>query len=150
MTLTLIAGPPCSGKTTLAREQAGDTPVIDFDDVYQQISGLERYERGSAMVDERASSAFRQAIDDLILEDCNGWIVQSAPRRWQPQTLRRAGVAHTIVLMVPPEVCLERVRLERPPRWERWVFDWFRDYQSDPDDEVMCPNAEDDLPRLEV
>jgi len=127
--ITILCGPPCSGKTTYAREHAvaGDV-VLDYDELMAELSGMPLYYqpfslRGEAeRVFQERAAAMRQ-----------GWIIRSAPRKEQRGYLRELYHARSLVLIVPAAICIARLELTGRPadvklRQREYVYEWHRQY----------------------
>jgi predicted kinase len=129
----LVAGPPCSGKSTWAREHAGDAAVLDFDEVYAEVTGLALYERAPAW-DQRVRALFGARIEQARRSADPVVVVATAPRRWQR---RRFGARRTVVLEVSAETCKVRSLGIRPDRWGAGIDQWWATYEPAPGDEVI-------------
>lgn len=140
----LVAGPPCSGKTTYVREHAEPREsVLDYDEVYAELSGDPLHVR-----DER----YREQVDAefrRLLRIGADWIIRCAPQRGHRATLRKLCRARSVVLAVPAEVCLERLEAsDRPPevkeRQARAIHEWWGSYEpsSSPAETVIGQKVE--------
>lgn len=129
----LVAGPPCSGKTTWAHANAGGATVLDFDEVYAEVTGLKLYERSPAW-DRRVRQVFGDRIEAARRSRESVVVVATAPRRWQR---RRFGARRTVVLEVPAETCKVRSSGIRPDRWVAGIDRWWAQYEPAPGDEVI-------------
>jgi predicted kinase len=120
--MILVAGPPCAGKTTYARQYAkpGES-VLDYGDIIEEMTG-DRYSEN-----RRARDA---ALDEwrrrLPISD---WVIWTAPKREQRGAIRERYNARVLVMLTPMEECLSRARLQRPAQWSTWIREWFRDYE---------------------
>jgi predicted kinase len=118
---TLVAGPPCGGKSTYAREHAQPDQIIcDFDEIVEEL-GYERY---------LAPPQAQAKAYELWLEraDHAQWLVWTAPKRWQRGRYRGKG-GRTIVVMASEAECLARAAQERPAHWQGLIRGWFREYE---------------------
>lgn len=118
---TLVAGPPCGGKTTWAGEQAeAGELIVDFDAMLAD-KGYGYGEAPPAVVDQTYREWLARAASATFL-------VWTAPKRWQRGMYRRQGWA-TVVVMASFGECLDRATRERPPSWQRGIEQWFREYE---------------------
>jgi predicted kinase len=129
----LVAGPPCSGKSTWAREHGDGAAVLDFDEVYAEMTGLPLYERSAAR-DQGVRAVFAARIEQARRSRSSVIVVATAPRRWQR---RRFGARRTVVLEVSAETCKVRSLGIRPDRWAAGIDHWWATYEPAPGDEVV-------------
>lgn len=122
--VTVITGPPCSGKTTYVakHKQAGDI-VIDYDELAvalgspvthdhpEQIKAITRTARNAAI--GAALRASRQGA--------RVWIVDTAPGRDRRRTYRQAGAE--VIHLTAPRAELHRRATDagRPARWHHYI-----------------------------
>ena len=122
MTVHVVVGPPCAGKTTFARSQPGD--VIDLDDIEESLGGV-RYAEHSEVRDE-ALRIRRERIEAAFESGRDTWLIHTAPKPDVIESYRSRGA---VVEMVDPgmEVCLSRAR-DRPPHTAQVIRDWYQSY----------------------
>jgi hypothetical protein len=152
--ITVIAGPPASGKSTWLRSEArpGDL-VLDWDDILAALSGLPVYERPAVLTyyANMATTAVVTALRKAPLlgrpEPEAAWIIRGAPepeRRWRFASPRRVGGlgARIVVLTCPPEICHRRI--DADPRragirdeQHTAVDDWWARYEPASCDEIL-------------
>ena len=125
----VIAGPPCSGKTTFAHQHAlaGDQ-ILDYDVVHAELTGLPLY-----VHDESQIARTVDLFGTRALGMRQGWIIRTAPTAAARRSAREAANARSIVLEVWPGECLERLeRSGRPEvakaRLRLYVDEWWRQY----------------------
>lgn len=136
--ITLICGPPCAGKSTLARERAGrDDIVLDFDDIAMGLGSPRRWQhsRGIIIAANHVMQVRMRALAGRI--DVTAWVIQCAPR-----AARREALADTLsarIWMVDPGIktCLRRAR-ERPLSTAAEIHKWYRLYTPSPRDRMMA------------
>lgn len=136
--MTLVAGPPCGGKSTFVRDHAepGDL-IVDWDLLLMAITP------GGHHMDPGPLRPYLAAARDAILarlRTCpwqRAWIINSAPSRTRRESYRTQYGAGSVVVMAPREVCLTRARTQRPGRWTLYIDRWFERYEADPSDEVI-------------
>lgn len=132
----LIAGPPCSGKSTLARKLAkpGDR-VLDFDDICAELTGR----RGWAYpwsVREQAARIMDERIAALRGYQGDAYVIRCAPDPAVRRRLAAALNAQVCVLNPGPRECLRRARGDRrPPRTGDAIRDWYLTYRASPLDQ---------------
>ena len=120
--LTVVTGPPCSGKTTWVRDhaQAGDV-VVDLDQLGLALTvGVEHHAYPPA-VRRVAIHARRAAVSAAIAEHHRGasvWVVHSRPTSAQRAMYRRNG-GRLVVMAESMRVLVDRAQAERPA----WVLD---------------------------
>ena len=109
----LITGAPCSGKTTYARERmsAGDI-ILDIDDIWQQITGLPRYEKPS-QAKPLVFAAFK-TYKEKIYQRSGTWyqafVIESLPLKMDREREARELNADEVVVMDATEAeCKERL-----------------------------------------
>jgi len=139
MGVTIVAGPPGSGKSTLVRERmrSGDL-VVDMDLLFTALSGgLDAREASRDLMPFVASA--RDAVLQRVLRPRQSdkvtacWIVSAWP---DPDALdltaRRLG-AHVEVLRVESAECKRRLRKDARPRLqelERAVDEWWNAWHA--------------------
>jgi broad-specificity NMP kinase len=120
--LTVVTGPPCSGKSTYVRERAkpGDI-VIDFDTLAQALGSPTAHDHNKEIrlvtIDAR-----RSAIASAVSAHLRGhpvWIVDTDIRERLP--MYRAACADVVTLRVDRAELHRRAQAERPPRWHELI-----------------------------
>lgn len=139
--VTVVAGPPGSGKTTYARANAGSRDlVIDLDDIKHELTGKNPH----ATPDDRGLmlKAMAERNERLMklsrakgVERC--WFVVTAPGLAERRHWARQLGADVVVLEVGAEECLRRIAADAARQdvpasfWERIVGDWWARYTAD-------------------
>ena len=131
--LTIVYGPPASGKSTYIRERAepGDI-TIDMDDIVAELCGRAR--ETTKAIRYRALMERNRRLSSL-------WLADPAKRAWFPTTVAKRGPraslerqlrpVEVVVMDTPLEECVRRIRadLERPAReHEELARRWWREY----------------------
>jgi hypothetical protein len=130
--VTLVCGPPGSGKTTfvLERKQWGDL-IVDLDALYQALSGLPAYEKPDVLL------PFVFAARDAVvarLGSAHGvrhaWVITSGADGADRRDLAASLNADVVLLEVAPSECLRRIAQDdrRATKWELWepiVMHWW-------------------------
>lgn len=119
MSLTVITGPPCSGKTTYARQHAlpGDI-IVDFDTIAQAFGSpvTHGHERSVWKVAIEARDAAIKAAIQQSRQGATAWIVDSRPTDQARHTYLAAG-GRIVDLTAPREELHRRAAEGRPPSW---------------------------------
>lgn len=134
--VTLICGPPGSGKTTYVKEHSsyGDL-ILDLDWVWQSLSGLPAYlEKPGPLMP--FVFTVRDAIYQRLTEESDlerAWIIAGAPASQEREQLSARLNAEVVLLKVPIAVCLERIekdekRLGSSSTSRPWIERWWSLY----------------------
>ncbi len=123
----VVAGPPCSGKSTYVAERAqpGDV-VYDYDTVHQVLSGLAAHQH-----DQRIRPyvlAARDAVLNALANapDQAAWVITSSPKSAELRRLQGMLDADVILLSVNREEAQKRAEDDnRPPEWNGYIDNWF-------------------------
>lgn len=141
LTVTLISGPPCGGKSSYLLKHAGASDlVVDYDAIAVALQPA-----GSTHNPVEAHKHFIWEARDAILERLrlgnhgvrNAWVILSAPKRKDRERYRQRYGAQVVVVISPEDVCLRRAMGERPADWYNYVRKWFAAYEPDPRDTVV-------------
>lgn len=141
--VTVIAGPPCSGKSTLAQQlaQAGDQ-VIDFDLIAVELGSGHPWAHSSST---RHAAGVELARRVRLLHGATGgraYLIRTAPEaRTREQLAQDLGA---VVWVLNPGLveCLRRAQADRRPRGTgQAVRLWYARYQPSDVDE-RCPYVE--------
>ncbi|MEV4173996.1 AAA family ATPase [Nonomuraea sp. NPDC049709] len=145
VSVTLVAGPPCSGKSSYVREHAlASDLVVDYDRLAAalRVDG-EMY----AHLDSHRPfvAEARDAVLDRVILGNHGvrrvWVMATAAKRAVRESYRRRYAADVVVVWAPEEVCLRRAMGERPQAWWGHVRGWFAAYEPDERDTVIRETA---------
>lgn len=126
MAVHLIAGPPCSGKTTLARQRArpGDL-VLDFDAICTELDGIPGWAHTPA-IRRRADLVMHQRMRMLPHHQGDAYVIRCAANpRLRSHLARMLGA---VVWVVDPgqAECVRRARADRrPPGTEAAIARWY-------------------------
>ena len=124
--LTVITGPPCSGKTTYLRQHRmpGDI-TIDFDDLAQTLGSPVHHGHSDDIrrVTIAARSAAIRAAIEAHQRGTRVWIVDMAPSQTRLDQYKRAG-ARMVKLSADREILHARADAERPPNWHNLIDQW--------------------------
>ncbi len=132
--ITVVAGPPCAGKTTYVNEHVAPGGVIvDFDALAVALGSETFHDHTPEHV--LAARAARSAAIDVLLADQlaaarGAWIVDTAPTRTMLARYRRAG-AHLVVVDPGLDECLRRAELDGRPDWTiREIHRWYATHST--------------------
>ena len=126
--LTVITGPPCSGKTTYARQHALPGHVIvDFDAIAQALGSpvTHGHDRHLWKVATEARAAAVRAAIAQHRQGATAWVIDSQPDEAARQSYQRAG-ARIVDLTASREELHRRASENRPPSWHA-LIDTFLD-----------------------
>lgn len=138
MGITLVAGPPCSGKSTWVRGNAdAGALVIDYDRLAEAIGG--------GYGDDRLRPLVRRVCDLIVGELAadpgrwgDAWLIRGAPTADERRRYRERLGAEVVVLAVPADECKRRaVSAGRPSSWAQLIDAWWQRYEPDPADVVL-------------
>lgn len=135
--ITLVCGPPCAGKTTLA-SSLGASEVVDYDAIAHEYGSVgwdhtpEIRSKVRAEVERRLASISGDAV-----------VIRSAP---DPVTrldlAERIKADKVLVLDIPAEEAKMRAEADGRPEWTSEAIDnWWRRYSPLPIDTSMHPGG---------
>ena len=133
--VTLVAGPPCSGKTTWVNEQRGKHDiVIDADLIATAIGSPETHGHQQFVWDfVRPMMDAAINVRTTVAQAPHVWIIKGAPTRAE-----RQDFTHVVVLAVDEKTCRRRaLDAGRPDGWANLITSWWDNYQSNPTDTVI-------------
>ena len=117
--LTVITGPPCSGKSTYARQHAkpGDI-IVDFDTIAQALGSpvTHGHDRQFWKVAIEARTAAIKAAIAQCRQGATAWVVDSRPTEQARQAYLKAG-GRIVDLTELREELHRRAAEDRPPSW---------------------------------
>jgi predicted kinase len=140
LALTIVCGPPCSGKTTYVRQHAKpQDPILDWDQVWAEVTGRPEHDR---IPDRELVAAtervFRARMDALQ----DGWIIRTLPNKKDRAIMRRLKQAKTVVLLPSEAECMRRLAAsDRVTKDYGGIRRWFAEYRpSSSADEIVIRN----------
>ncbi|RKN49882.1 hypothetical protein D7231_35970 [Streptomyces klenkii] len=131
--VTLVCGPPCSGKTTYVQQHAqpGDL-VVDWDAIAQALGSPDAHDHPPAL-----RPFIAEARDAVVArlerrhDVDRAWIIATAPRAADRARLAPKG-AGVVLLAVDEEECVRRARrARRPADTMEAIESWWRTYRAD-------------------
>ena len=142
--LTIVCGPPCSGKTMYIDQHKGkDDIVIDLDYIEANLSGCELYRSPMSYL-PRALSKRNDMLRSLnSATSGNAWFIVSAPTCKERSTWRDMLQPTRVVLMQVDEyTCIRRLHADNRRVGINSVFinaikKWWKVYGSDLRDEIV-------------
>lgn len=142
--MTLVAGPPCGGKSTFVAGQAsfGDM-LVDFD----LLAGCLGMTRGHGYPDgvREFAGVAKDAVLARFVAGEHGvsrlWIIKCAPGREERAGFRERFNADVVVVTASRKVCQDRAVEGRPSAWLDGIDQWFDGYEPDVRDRVVMTDA---------
>lgn len=144
MTVTLVCGPPCSGKSTYVRRHAKPADLVICHDLLAQAAGSKRQHNHELHYGQAAKLAYAQAVASIPQHDGDVWVIRCAPEATRRGTLAEGIGADRVVVLLPSRgVVLARVRHTRRDvtTTQRVVMRWYSRYQPRAGDEVIMGAA---------
>lgn len=139
--VTIVAGPPCAGKTRYVTEHVQPGDQIICIDTLAQEAGSDRPHNHDGRFYGRAEREFRTLCRELGHHPtARAWIIRCAPFAHSRRLLALEVDATSTVVIVPPiDVAVERAR-ERGSDYmgtAAAIQRWYRKYTHDPDDMII-------------
>lgn len=131
--LTVVTGPPCSGKTTYVREHAtpGDI-VIDIDALAQALGSPQPHGHADSIryVARMARTAAITAGITCHHQGQRVWVEDASPAASRMREYHKAG-ATIVELREDPTVLHSRAAHERPELWHQLIDDWLKRHPTE-------------------
>lgn len=127
----LVYGAPLSGKSTWVHENMSEGDlVVDIDNIWECVSGLERYRKPNRL------KAVVFSVRDTLLDAVrfrsgkwnNAYVIGGYPFKGERERLCRELNAREVFIQCDRETCLKRLREseERPfDEWSQYIDRWF-------------------------
>lgn len=140
--ITVVTGPPASGKSTHVREHAepGDI-VVDFDVLATAFGSPDRHDAPKDVAD--VAFAARAAAIEQILDgvDADAWIIHTQPKA---EWIAEYEAADAVFVEIDPglEACLKQAEDDGRPEWTADVIrDWYRQRNADDTNKTATPST---------
>lgn len=128
MSVTLVCGPPCAGKSTHVEQHAKpDDLILDLDAIAQQFGSPNTHTHKREYV-EQANAWMGATLDAVAagqFPDRDVWVVRCLPDRGERDEWAAWLGADVVLINAEPDVLLARAAL-RPHQWvtERAIRSW--------------------------
>jgi len=137
-TVTLVYGPPLSGKTSyvMSNMQRGDL-VVDMDRLYAAVSLMPVYDKPEQL----KQNVF--GMKDLLIDNIktrygkwdSAWIIGGYPVKYQREQLAEQTGASIIYCEATKQECVARLdadagRRQRKAEWTQYINNWFDKYTA--------------------
>lgn len=126
MSVKILIGPPCSGKSTRAREEsAGSDVIVDYDLIAHAI-GSESPHKPTGNIRSLAFDVREKLIDEILKRgDVDAFIIHTSPSLSQIKRYKEHECEFQI-LSTDMDECLSRCgKDDRPDGTEQVIRDWF-------------------------
>ena len=129
MSIILVCGPPCAGKTTHALQYADTHLIVDHDLIAQGLGSTRTHNHLPHLwrKAERVMAGYLDAIEDGQVADAV--VVRCLPERDRREALAAWLDAVVVMLNPPREVLVERAQQrDDPARTVAAIDQWLADY----------------------
>lgn len=128
----IVTGAPCSGKTTFALENKGNSDlIVDVDNIWEAVTG-KRYYKPNAL--KAIVFAMRDTLLETVRTRAGSWekcyIVTGLPLAAERERMLKLYDAELIHIDTDKETCLQRLYADEKRRdcvkeWEGYINDYF-------------------------
>lgn len=145
MTIHIVMGPPCAGKTTwIAEQRSDDEPVVDFDALAHALGSSEHHDPPEAI--GQAAFAARVAAVARIFDgvEADAWVIQSTATAEKIDAWHDQGCEFHL-LDPGLDECLRRAEDDdRPEVTADRIRAWYDDPPDVPDDTEIITDPPDE------
>lgn len=130
--VTIVCGPPASGKSTYVQERTtrGDL-IVDLDAIFMALSGLPQYDKPHVLMPFVVAA--RDAVLNRLRQPTDvkrAWVIAGLPTAAERTALARRLTAQVVVLNVKRDECVRRVqhderRQQESRQWIGAIDRWF-------------------------
>ena len=138
LSLTIVCGPPGSGKTTYVRAHAAsDDLTIDLDEIQARMTGLNWYKAGPEALLPAILERNRMLQELSSANGCRAaWFVVGAPSRREREHWRQLRPRRMLMVLAPAEECKRRLaadsrRSHLIDHFAAAVDDWWLRYEPE-------------------
>ena len=132
-----IYGAPCSGKTTFVNSVKGNSDiVIDMDNIWQCITGGERYNKPAAL--KTNAFGIRDCLTDMVRTRAGKWerayIIEGGAAKGERERKIEMLGAEPILIESTKEECIKHLMddknrtQQQKKEWLGYIEQWFSDY----------------------
>lgn len=140
--VVLLCGPPCSGKTTYARQHARPGEIVADFDAYAIGAGSPRRHLHSKRYREAAGYRMAQAEHWIATtDDVQAWVIRTLPHAAAREALAHHLRATSVVVLLPPLPVLLHRAQHRPSDTARRIHQWLARY-TPRDGDVVITDAD--------
>lgn len=126
--LTIVCGPPCSGKTTYVQKHKTDGDwIIDLDVIQSQIDSLFRpWQETNFKLLRRAIDLRNKMLVALtVLKNKKAFFIVAAPTQAERNWWQMHLGGEVVLLNVAPDECKRRAIARGTPQAAQGIDDWF-------------------------
>lgn len=141
--LTVVCGPPGSGKSTYVQARAGPKDmVLDLDVIRARISHVPLHTATPTEAALRYRNSHIALLDHITSRWPAAWLIVNEPRsRWRQWWLDHVGALRIVVMEEPAPICISRIQadVQRPGQQDRIasVHSWWARYDRRVGDMIL-------------
>lgn len=134
MSRWIVAGAPCSGKSSYVREhaRAGDV-IYDYDALHQALSGQASHHHLDAIRPYVLAARAEIFAQLEAHKQQSAWLITSTSSADELRRMQDRFGAETVLLYVERDEAHRRCELDgRPAEWHGYIDRWFEESDIDP------------------